>query len=148
MIGGKFPAATLLRVRSWGFPLKIKFMKHLITFLLVLALLVCQSPAAEVRSTAVEFSHVLLAKPGRINRLDYFNPGGAQFILLIDAISLPSNGAVTLLYPPIPVGAAASGSIQFPRGLSASTGIVVASSSTGTFTLTLGNGIVIYAVTE
>jgi hypothetical protein len=98
------------------------------------------STAGEVRSTALEASHVISATAATLNRIDVFNSkGSAQFILLVNAASLPSNGAVTLLYPPIPIAAGATVSLNFPRGLKASTGIVAVNSSTGTFSLTIGS---------
>lgn len=106
--------------------------------------------AGEVRSTALEASHVIAAAPARLNRLDVFNSkGSAQFILIMNATSLPSNGAVSLLYPPIPIAANERLTLTFPRSLAASTGIVVANSSTGTFSLTVGSAdIALYAETQ
>src|SRR2546428_625741 len=96
--------------------------------------------AGQVKSTALETSHVLSATAGRLDRLDVFNSkGSAQFILIINAASLPSDGAVSLLYPPIPIAANTLLTILFPRGLAASTGIVVTNSSTGTFSKTIGS---------
>ncbi len=97
--------------------------------------------AGQVKSTALEASHVLSATPAQLGRVDIFNSKGtAQFILIINAASLPSNGAVTLLYPPIPIGANSAVTLTFPRPLAASTGIVVANSSTGTFSLQITHG--------
>jgi hypothetical protein len=96
--------------------------------------------AGQVKSTALEASHVLSGSAGRLNRVDIFNSkGSAQFILIINAATLPADGAVTLLYPPIPIGANSSVTLTFPRALTASTGIVVCNSSTGTFTKTIGS---------
>ena len=118
--------------------------------LLAAATLVSSLYAGEVRSTALEASHVVATSGAQLNRLDVFNSkGSAQFILIMNATSLPSNGAVSLLYPPIPIGANTLLSIPFPRGLKASTGIVVANSSTGTFSLTVGSAdIALYAETQ
>ncbi len=100
-----------------------------------------QRPAiTQVVSTALETSHVLKSGAGQLVQLTIFNSKvSAQYILLINATSLPSNGAVTLLYPPIPIGASSILVLDLPAPLVASTGIVVANSSTGTFTLTIGS---------
>lgn len=99
-----------------------------------------QRPAVtQVVSTAFEASHVLKASAGQLVQLSIFNSkASAQFVLLINATSLPANGAVTLLYPPIPIAAATLLVLDLPAPLVASTGIVVCNSSTGSFTKTLG----------
>lgn len=99
-----------------------------------------QGPAiTQVISTALEASHVLKASAGQLVHLAVANTGAVdQFILLINATSLPGNGAVTLLYPPIPIKAGATIILDFPRPLVASTGIVACNSTTGTFTKTVG----------
>lgn len=96
---------------------------------------------AEVRSTALEASHVLKDRPGELTHLTVFNSKGtAQFIQLIDAAALPSDGAVRLLYPPIPIAAGALVVLDFSGNpLSAAVGIVVCNSSTGTFSKTIGS---------
>lgn len=100
-----------------------------------------QNPAVTaVTSTALETSHVLKASAGQLCSLAIFNSkASAQFILIMNSTTVPSNGAVTLLYPPIPIAAASILVIDFPRPLVASTGISVANSSTGTFSLTIGS---------
>lgn len=96
--------------------------------------------AGVVKSTALEASHVLSASAAQLGRLDVFNSKGtAQFILIINSATLPADGAVTLLYPPIPIAANQLLTITFPRPLAASTGIVVSNSSTGTFSKTIGS---------
>lgn len=115
-----------------------------IAFIAALALAVSVQ-AGEVRSTALEASHVIAAEGAQLNRLDVFNSkGSAQFILIMNATSLPADGAVSLLYPPIPVAAGELKTLTFPRGLKASTGIVVSNSSTGTFTKTIGSADCVY----
>ena len=95
---------------------------------------------SQVKSTALETSHVISAGPAQLNRLDVFNSkGSAQFILVMNAATLPSDGAVALLYPPIPIAANQLLTLTFPKPLQASTGIVVSNSSTGTFTKTIGS---------
>lgn len=100
-----------------------------------------QRPAVtQVVGTALEASKVLKASAGQLVQLSVFNSkASAQFILLINATSLPSNGAVTLLYPPIPIAAGQLLVLDIPAPLVASTGIVAANSSTGTFSLTTGS---------
>jgi hypothetical protein len=96
--------------------------------------------AGQVKSTALETSHVLSASAAQLGRLDVFNSkGSAQFILIMNSATLPSDGAVSLLYPPIPIAANQLLTLTFPRPLTASTGIVVCNSSTGTFTKTIGS---------
>jgi hypothetical protein len=100
-----------------------------------------QKPAVtQVISSALEASHVIKASAGQLVQLSIFNSkASAQFILVMNATSLPSNGAVTLLYPPIPIAAGSLVVLDLPSPLVASTGIVVANSSTGTFSLTIGS---------
>lgn len=100
-----------------------------------------QPPAVtEVRSTALETSHVLKASAGQLRHLSVFNSkGSAQFILIMNSATLPGDGAVTLLYPPIPIAAGALVVLDFPAALVASTGITVSNSSTGSFTKTIGS---------
>lgn len=108
-------------------------------FIAVLIAAMASLHAGQVKSTALEASHVLSTRPGHLYRLDIFNSSGsAQYILIINATSLPANGAVNLLYPPIPIAANQLLPITFTKPLGASTGIVVANSSTGTFSLTIG----------
>lgn len=96
--------------------------------------------ATQVMSTVLEASRVLKAGPGQLHSLSVFNSkSSAQFILIIDSATVPANGAVTLLYPPIPIAAGTLVVLDFPRALVASTGIAVCNSSTGTFTKTIGS---------
>ena len=94
----------------------------------------------EIRSTALEASHVLKTSGGNLKHLSVFNSkGSAQFIMIINATALPSNGAVDLLYPPIPIAANTLLLLEMPDAIYASKGITVANSSTGTFSLTVGS---------
>ena len=98
-----------------------------------------QRPAVtQVVSTALEASHVLKASAGQLVQLSVFNSGAAQFILIMNSTTVPADGAVTLLYPPIPIGAASMIVLDLPAPVVASTGIAVCNSSTGTFTKTVG----------
>jgi hypothetical protein len=98
------------------------------------------SSAATVKSTALEASHVLLAKGGQLVSLHVYNTSvSEQFILIMDSATVPANGAVTLLYPPIRLPAASLLILPFPVPLKAGRGISVCNSSTGTFTKTIGS---------
>lgn len=100
-----------------------------------------QRPAVtQVVSTALEASHVLKAGAGQLVQLAVFNSAvSAQFILIMNSTTVPANGAVTLLYPPIPIAAGTLIVLDFAAPLVASTGISVSNSSTGTFTKTIGS---------
>ena len=93
-----------------------------------------------VKSTAFEASRVLKSSAGNLHYLAVFNSkASAQFILIMDAASLPGDGPVSLLYPPIPIAAGTLLHLDLPKPLAASTGIVVCNSSTGTFSKTIGS---------
>lgn len=95
--------------------------------------------ATTVVSTALEASRVLKASSGYLSSVSIFNSkASAQFILIMNSATVPADGAVTLLYPPIPIPAATSVMVVFPIPLTASTGISICNSSTGTFTKTIG----------
>lgn len=100
-----------------------------------------QRPAVtQVISTVLEASHVLKASAGQLVQLSVFNSkASAQFILILNSATLTADGAVTLLYPPIPIAAATLLVLDFPAPVVASTGIVVCNSSTGSFTKTIGS---------
>lgn len=104
-------------------------------------IITAQRPSVtQVVSTALEASHVLKASAGQLVQLTIFNSAvSAQFVLVMNSTTVPANGAVTLLYPPIPIGAGQIVSIDFPAPLVASTGISVSNSSTGSFTKTIGS---------
>jgi hypothetical protein len=103
------------------------------------AVTIVPASATTVKSSALEASHVLKASAGGLLTLDGFNSGPQQFILIIDSATVPANGAVTLLYPPIKVNTASNFSLHFCTPLSAANGIVWCNSSTGTFTKTIGS---------
>lgn len=92
----------------------------------------------QVVSTSLEASHVLKNSAGQLVQLSVFSQT-AQFILIMNSTTVPANGAVTLLFPPIPVAASQLLVLDFPAPLVASTGITVCNSSTGTFTKTIGS---------
>lgn len=96
--------------------------------------------ATTVKSTALEASHVLKSSPGKLVSLHVFNSkASAQYILIMNSATVTADGAVTLLYPPIYVPATSNISLTFPVPLTASTGISVSNSSTGSFTKTIGS---------
>ena len=97
------------------------------------------SGVAEVRSTAFEAGKVLKSSGGKLKQFSVFNSkASAQFILLMDSATVPADGPVTLLFPPIPVAAGQLLVLDLPTPLSAANGIAVSNSSTGTFSKTIG----------
>ena len=103
--------------------------------------LTTQRPAVtQVVSTALEASHVLKASAGQLVELSVFNSkASAQFILILNSATLTADGAVTLLYPPIPIAAVSLVVLDIPAPIVASAGITVCNSSTGSFTKTIGS---------
>jgi hypothetical protein len=94
----------------------------------------------QIMSTALETSHVLKASAGNLVELSIFNSkASSQFILVMNSTTVPADGAVALLYPPIPIAAASLVVLDIPYPLVASTGIAVCNSSTGSFTKTIGS---------
>lgn len=91
----------------------------------------------EVRSTALEASHVLKATPGKLKQFSAFS-SAAGYLLLMNSATVPADGAVPLLYPPIPIAAGQIVVLDLPTPLVASTGIAACISSTGSFTKTVG----------
>lgn len=97
-------------------------------------------------SSAVEASHIIKATPGTLYSLTITNTkASAQYVLVMDSATLPADGAVTLLFPPIAVGAASTTIVSFPGPLVAAAGIVVSNSSTGTFSKTIGSADCIFS---
>lgn len=108
---------------------------------------VIQATATTVVSTALEASHVGKASAGSLVSLHVFNTkASAQYILIMNSTTVPADGAVTLLYPPIYIPATSNASLQFPTPLTASTGISVCNSSTGTFTKTVGSADCVFTI--
>lgn len=103
--------------------------------------LTTQRPSiTQVVSTALEASKVLKASAGQLVHLSVFNSkASAQFILIMNSATVTGDGAVTLLYPPIPIAAATLLVLDFPAPLAASIGISISNSSTGSFTKTIGS---------
>jgi hypothetical protein len=93
--------------------------------------------ATTVPSTALEASHVLKSAAGSLVSLTVYD-SVAEYILVMNSTTVPADGAVTLLCPPIKVAADTTTMITFPIPLTASTGISVSNSSTGSFTKTIG----------
>lgn len=99
-----------------------------------------QRPAVtQVVSTALEASKVLKDSAGQLVQLAVFSSKtSSQYILILNSATLTGDGAVTLLYPPVPIGAASLIVLDFPTPVVASAGITVCNSSTGSFTKTIG----------
>lgn len=102
-----------------------------------IAVTVIQSSATTVVSTAKEASHVLKGSAGSL-----ISVAGAsdtdQWILIMNSTTVPANGAVTLLYPPIHVAAGGNFHLNFTTPLVASTGIAICNSTANSFTKTIG----------
>lgn len=97
-------------------------------------------PTTTVMSTALEASRVLKSSAGKLHTLAVFNSkASAQFILIMDSATVPADGAVTLLYPPIPIAAGTLVQLDLSSIVEAANGISVCNSSTGTFTKTVGS---------
>lgn len=89
-----------------------------------------------VHSNIYEASHVVKSGPGKLYGFQGYNSGAAQFILVLDATSLPANGAVPCF--PIAVAATSVFSAFFgDTGRAFEQGIILANSSTAP-TLTIG----------
>jgi hypothetical protein len=96
--------------------------------------------ATTVKSSALEASHVLKGSAGSLVSLYVYNSKvSAQYILVINSATVPADGAVSLLLPPIKIAGDSNELITFPVPLVASTGISVCNSSTGSFTKTIGS---------
>lgn len=89
-------------------------------------------------STAFEASHILKASPGTaISITGYSSKGSAQYILVFDSATVPSNGAIPRL-PPVLVPPTSNFSIDVPiTGCPFLTGITICNSSTAA-TKTIG----------
>ena len=105
------------------------------------AVITAQRPGVtQVISTALEASHVLKASAGQLVQLAVFNSKAtSQYILILNSATLTADGAVTLLYPPIPILGASLLVLDLPAPVVASNGITVCNSSTGSFTKTIGS---------
>lgn len=101
------------------------------------SVLTVQAPAVtQVKSTALEASHVLKASAGQLVSFSIISTS-AGVILLMDSATVPANGAVTLLYPPIPIDANRLAVIDFLRPLVAVNGISYCISDAVSFTKTI-----------
>jgi hypothetical protein len=90
-------------------------------------------------SSALEASHVVKASAGNLYstaaRLDSTAPSGTYYVQILNAASLPANGAVTHLTAPKKIQHTTGVDDEFyyefdPGGIAASTGIVVVLSTT------------------
>lgn len=119
-------------------------MKTRLLLLICAVLLPLSLYAGQDNSHTYKASQVISDKAARLMLLEIHNASASdQYYILINATSLPSNGTVTALAAPYKVVAGDTIIIPFNRGLPASTGIVIANSSTdksGTnVTLTIGS---------
>ncbi len=82
-------------------------------------------------STALEASHIFRAKPGYLIDVTITNTNSsAQWILLIDSATLPSDGTVTFLSAPLRVAGTSTTMKVLPSPAYAANGIVICNSST------------------
>lgn len=102
------------------------------------------TPLTPINSTALEASHIIKAAAGNLASLT-ITDSAAEYILIMDSATLPANGAVTLLYPPIKVAANTTTMVVLPNPYHAANGITVCNSSTGTFTKTIGGSTCIFS---
>lgn len=96
-----------------------------------------------VVSTALEASKVIKASAGWLFSLSAFS-NTAGYILIMNSATVPADGAVTLLYPPIPIAANQTIMLQLDSPIEASAGIAVCISSTGSFTKTVGGATCVF----
>ena len=108
------------------------------------------------QSTAAEASHIFKATPGNLYSLGVINTSAGGFILFIDGSTVPADGALTSCGTTNPAGclkacypiatgsasAPAYGGLQLQPGppMSFANGVVIAFSTTGCSTKTLGGG--------
>lgn len=97
-----------------------------------------------IMSTAKEASHVIAASPANLVWL-IVSSDSSQWILIMDSPTVPSDGAVTLLCPPINVGANTTTMIVFPSPLRGQTGISVSNSNANSFTKAIGSSTCIFS---
>jgi hypothetical protein len=107
-------------------------------------MLVSGTPLTPINSAALGASLVVKASAGSLATLTVTDTA-SEYIMIINAATLPADGAVALLFPPIKVTANVTTMITFPNPLRASAGIVVCNSSTGTFTKTIGGNTCIFS---
>ena len=94
--------------------------------------------ATPIFSSAKENSHVLKASAGTLVSLSVTSDVD-QYILIMNSTTVPADGAVTLLYPPIHVAANSTTMVYFGIPLVAGTGISVCNSNANSFTKTIGS---------
>lgn len=86
-------------------------------------------------STALESNHVLKGSGGTFYGVQANTTSAGEWVMLLNATSLPSNGAVTpIAWWQVPINTTLS--ISESPAFTMSTGIVIACSTTGPFTLT------------
>ena len=108
--------------------------------------LVSGAPSVPNVSAAVEASHVIRATPNGALANLVVTDTASEYIMIINAAAVPSDGALTnLMCAPIKVTANVTTMISFPAPLKGTAGIVVCNSSTGTLTKTAGANTCIFS---
>ena len=104
-------------------------------------------PHTGVSSAVAEKSHVILAAPGVLYRALVTNTGGSDaYLFVLDATSLPANGALPAPGTvPILVSAGSSNGDEFAGGLTMATGCVLALSSTVASLTLVGSNVGLFA---
>ena len=118
--------------------------KILLLLMLVLITSAFAADSPPVMSAAKEAWHVLKPSAGSLISM-IVTSDSDQYILLIDSATVPANGAVTLLCPPIHVSAASTTMINFDIPLRALNGITVCNSNANSFTKTIGSADCIFS---
>lgn len=123
----------------------MKIVKRFLSLLILAAILhaapanaqqILGNPIGLAQTTTTESSHVFKAAPGNLYNLAVTTSSAAGYVMLFNATTAPSNGAVN---PIACYGVAANSSLFIPYGypLPFGTGIVAVYSTTGCNTLTL-----------
>jgi hypothetical protein len=117
---------------------------------LIIALMIAgvakgQEYIAPIVSTSAEASKIIKQFPSSLYSVTVLDTVD-EYIMVIDSTTVPANGTVKLLLPPIHVSANVTTMVTLNVPIRASNGIVVCNSSTGTLTKTIGGNTCIYSV--
>lgn len=96
------------------------------------------------KSTAKEASRVISAVPANLIWL-IVSSDSDQWILIMDSATVPSDGVVILLVPPMHVAANTTTMIVLPSPMRGNSGIAVCNSTANSFTKTIGSANCIFA---
>ena len=104
-------------------------------------------PHTGVSSPSAEKSRVVMASTGTLYRALVTNTGGSDaYLFVLDATSLPANGALPAAGTvPILVAAGTSNGDEFPGGLTMATGCVLALSSTVASLTLIGSNVGLFS---